>query len=256
MQGSGATTEDVFLGGLLTIEQPAKGFRAGLDAVLLAAAVRPSPTRELRVLDAGSGVGTAGLCVAARLHEADVCLLERDPALAALARANVGRNRLGQRVHVIEGDILAKAAEHEAAGLHAGQFGVVICNPPYLPAGRSSLPADAVAAGAFGMPAEHLERWVRFIARMAASGGEMVMIHRADALGSILAAIGARFGALVVLPLHPRAGEPANRILVSGIKGSRAPMQLCAGLVLHGEGNAFVPAVDAILRGGQALALR
>ena len=52
----------------------------------------------------------------------------------------------------------------------------------------------------------------------------------------------ARFGALKVLPLHPRAGAPAHRVLVQGIKGSRGPLQLLPGFVLHGDGNAFTPA--------------
>ncbi len=250
------TTQDLFLGGKLVIEQPAKGYRAGLDAVLLAAAVRSTGEGELRVLDLGAGVGTAGLCAAARLEGAQVTLLERDPGLAALARANISRNGLAGRVRAIESDVLAKAAEHEAAGLKAGSFHVLLCNPPYLPAGGTSLPADRVTAGALGMPRENLERWVRVMARLSAPGGEMIMIHRADALAAILAATGARFGGLIVLPLLPRAGEAAIRVMVSGIKASRAPLQLSAGLVLHGAGNAFTPIVEGILRRGEPLALR
>lgn len=254
--GTGATTEDVFLGGLLTVEQSAKGFRAGLDAVLLAAAVEARRAGPLRVLDVGAGVGTAGLCVAARLPGADVTLVERDAGLAGLARANIGRNGLGGRAGVVEADVLSKAAEHEAVGLLPGCFDIAICNPPYLAAGRSSLPADAVAAGAFGMPPDHLERWVRFMARLVTPGGEMIMIHRADALAGVLAAIGPRFGGLTVLPVHARPGTPAIRIIVAGIKGSRAPLQLLAGLLLHGDGNAFTPPVEAILKHGAALRLR
>lgn len=250
------TTEDAFLGGRLVIEQPAKGYRAGLDAVLLAACVPPGRQNCLRVLDVGAGVGTAGLCVARRLSAAHVTLFEREPSLAGLARSNALRNGLEDRVCLIEGSVLAKAAEQEAAGLHPASFDVVICNPPYLSEGRSSLPEGSAAASSFGMPVENLERWVRFMARMAAPRGEMLMIHRVDALGVILAAIGARFGDLMIMPLHPRAGEPAHRIIVSGIKGSRAPLQLLAGLVLHGDGNAFVPRVDSILRNGEGFALR
>ena len=88
---------------------------------------------------------------------------------------------------------------------------------------------------------------------MATADGRLVMIHRADALAEVLAAIGGRFGALRVLPMHPRAGDPAHRIIVTGRKGSRAPLHLLPGLVLHGAGNAFLPAVGAVLRDGEAL---
>jgi tRNA1(Val) A37 N6-methylase TrmN6 len=56
-----------------------------------------------------------------------------------------------------------------------------------------------------------------------------------------------------VLPLHSREGEAAHRVIVQGRKGSRAPLALLPGIVLHGEGHAFVPAIDAALRRGAAL---
>ncbi len=248
----GPTTQDQFLGGRLVIEQPAKGFRAGLDAVLLAAAVEAARA-PFSVLDVGAGVGTAGLCLASRCPQAQVTLVELAPQLAELGRRNVERNGLSARVRVVEADIAARAADNTAAGLVPGAFDVVIANPPYLETGSHSLPDDATAAGAFGMARGGLESWLRFMARVAAPDGQMVLIHRADALGDLLAAIGARFGALRVLPIHPRAGEPAHRIIVVGRKGSKARMQLLSGLVLHAEGNEFQPAVQAVLRDGAAL---
>ncbi len=254
---SSDTTIDVFLGGFpdggLAIEQPAKGFRAGLDAVLLAASVEIEAGTPVRFLDAGAGVGTAGLCLAVRCSGARGVLVEIAPRLAALAEANVVRNRLSERVRVVEADLTATAGALEASGIEAASFDVVIANPPYLQVGRHRLPQDEVAAGAFGMASGSLEAWLRFMSRAAAGDGRMALIHRADALGEVLAAIGNRFGALRVLPLYPRVGEPAHRIIVSGRKGSRAPLQILPGLVLHGEGNAFLPDVQAVLRDGAAL---
>ena len=254
LSGEPETTADMFLGGRLTIEQPARGFRAGLDAVLLAAAVRLRKEASIKVLDAGSGVGTAGLCVACRLPQAHVVLVERAPTLAALARGNTTRNRLDDRVRVLEADILGPVAAQEAAGLVPATFDTVIANPPYLEVGRHRLPADDVAAGAFGQEKGDLEGWMRFIARMTAADGRMIMIHRADALGDVLAAVGQRFGQLRILPIHPRGGDRAHRILVRGKKGSKAPMQLLPALALHGSSNAFLPDVQAVLRDGAGLA--
>lgn len=251
--GPEATTVDQFLGGRLAIEQPARGFRAGLDAVLLAAAVEAPVGGALRVLDAGAGVGTAGLCVASRLAEARVTLVERAPALAKLARSNVGRNGLAERVTVIDADIVGRASDHAALGLGPAGYDVVIANPPYLQEGKHRLPADAIAAGAFGMAEGSLEAWLRFMARMCTGGGQMALIHRADALAEVLEATGERFGALRILPIQPRDGEPAHRLIVIGRKGSRAPLQLLPGLALHGPGNAFLPAVKAVLHDGEPL---
>ena len=80
------------------------------------------------------------------------------------------------------------------------------------------------------------------------------MIFRADGLATLLAAIGGRFGGLDVLPIHPRAALPAHRIIVSGRKGARAPLQLLPSLILHGaEGSAFRPETEAVLRDGAGL---
>lgn len=247
------TTEDLFLGGKLLVVQPARGFRAGLDAVLLAAAVDGPSDRPLRVLDAGAGVGTAGLCVAARLDHAEVTLVEIAPSLAALARANVERNGLGARVRVVEADLTGPAAAIEAAGILPTAYDVVIANPPYLEEGRHRLPADAVAAAAFGMQSGGLSAWLRFMSRAAAGGGLMLMIHRADALAEVLASIGNRFGGIRVLPVHPREGTPANRIIVSARKGSRAPLEVLAGMVLHKDDDTFRDEVKAMQRDGTAL---
>lgn len=243
-----ALTEDIFLGGRLRLLQPAKGFRAGLDSVLLAAAIDEEAEGEAGpvVLDVGAGVGTAGLCVAARLTSALVTLLEVAPPLIELARRNVERNKLNDRVGVVAHDIAARGALPE--GLAEGTFDVVIANPPYLERGRHRLPDGELAASAFGMETGGLVHWARFMARMAAPAGRMVMIHRAEALADVLAAMVGRFGGLTVLPLHPRVGEAAHRVIVLGRKGSRAPMSLRAGVVLHGDGNAFLPPIEAVLR--------
>jgi tRNA1(Val) A37 N6-methylase TrmN6 len=248
-----AVTSDVFLGGKLEILQPAKGYRAGLDAVLLAAAAGIAPDRDCHVLDAGAGVGTAGLCLAARIVHAHVTLVETAAPLAALARQNVARNSLGARVRVAEADLLAGAAAHEALGLSAGSFEHVIANPPYLEEGRHRLPEDTIAAGAFGMGADGMEQWARALARLAAPGAGLTLIHRTDALKAVLDALAGRFGALRVLPLHPRVGEPSHRILVAGLKGSRGPLALLPGVLLHGDGNRFTPEIDAVLRDGAPL---
>lgn len=246
-------SDDAFLGGALSILQPRNGYRAGLDAVMLAAAIPADQSRPLRVLDVGAGVGTAGLCLARRSLFAEVVLLEREPQLAALAAENIARNDLASRVRVVTGVVGAPAAELRAMDLVEESFGHVIANPPYHDSDAGTLPPDPLKAGAHAMPDTELDDWARFMARMTASGGEATIIHKADALARLLAVLDARFGALKVLPLHPRAGAPAHRVLVQGIKGSRGPLQILPGFALHQDGNAFTPAAQDILRNGAPL---
>jgi tRNA1(Val) A37 N6-methylase TrmN6 len=245
-------TEDAFLGGRLRLLQPRSAYRAGLDAVVLAAAAAARCGQ--RALDVGAGVGTVGLCLAARTG-ADVVLLEPEERLAALAVENARRNCLADRVRVVCGRVGLGEPEAAALGLSPESFDHALANPPYHDRARGTEAADPVKAGAHAMAAADLEVWARFMARMVAPGGTATLIHKAEALPAVLAALAIRFGALRVLPLQPRAESPANRIIVQGVKGSRAPLVLLPAFVLHGTGHAFRPEAEAILRDGAPLLL-
>lgn len=248
-------TDDAFLGGSVSILQPRRGYRAGVDAVLLAASVPLSAGDGGRVLDVGAGVGTVGLSLARRATSARVVLLEKDPALADLARRNSIRNGLSDRVGVVEADVLAPAAALAGLGVGAETFDHVLANPPFHQEGRGTAAADPTKARAHAMAEGGLDAWLRTIARVTAPGGTATLVHKAEALEQLLAAMDGRLGAIKVLPIHPRAGAVAHRVIVRGTKGSRAPLTLLAGLILHGEGSAFTPAAEAVLRHGQALDL-
>ena len=157
------------------------------------------------------------------------------------------------------GDIAAGGSAFNAAAdgtkLMPAAFAHVLANPPYLAAGRGTEPPDRLKASAHQMDGGDLDAWMRFLATAAAAGATATIIHRADALGALLSALDGRFGALKVFPIFPRTGAAASRVIVQGIKGSRAPMAVLPGLVLHDAGNAFRPEVEAILRHGAALDL-
>ena len=252
----GTLSEDVFLGGRLTLRQPEHGLRGGLDGVFLAATAPVRVGSTARVLDVGAGAGLVGLALAARVADARVTLIEIEPALAALAEENARRNGLAGRVEVISADLTAPMQLIADAGAVPGTFDHVLANPPFEEEGRVRMPADALRARAVAMGPEGLERWARFLAAMTRPGGTATVILRADALGRLLAALESRFGELRVFPLFPRTGEAAIRILVQGVKGSRAPLALLPGMVLHDAKGRFTSAAEAILRDGAGLELR
>lgn len=249
------TTVDAFLGGAIEIEQPARGYRAGLDAVLLAAAATPiRPKRgAISVIDVGAGVGTAGLCLAARLGSADVTLVEQDPLAGRLAERNILRNDLTARARVAMVDVLKPASLGKTRLPPDASFDLSISNPPYLVDGRLRRSDDAFKAASHAMPEEGLDRWLRFMARMTQPGGTALIVHRADCLHALLAAMASRFGDVTVLPLHPRRGEPASRVIVRAIKGSRAPLRLAHGLALHDDDGSFRPDIKAVLTAPRGL---
>lgn len=235
---------DAVLGGLVRLHQRRKGHRAGTDGVLLAACLPPE-ARE--IADLGAGNGVVGL-IAARLNPLSrVVLFERDAEALALAERNIAENALEARVRIAKADALAlgKAAEWRE------KFDFVLSNPPFHPADAMRPSPDAGKAAAHAMPKAALPLWLAGMAAILAPKGRFVLIHRADALLPILSACERRFGGLTLKFVQPAAEKPAIRVLVSGQKGSRAPLRIVPPLILHAEDGAFLPQAAA-LQGGQA----
>ena len=249
------STLDAFLGGKLMLLQPKSGYRAGLDAVLLAATVPVAAGAT--IVDLGSGVGTVGLSAARRVAGLRAVLVEREAVLAAYARDNITHNQLTGRADIVVADIEAEAAvDLDAVGLAADRFDHAVANPPFQTEGDGRAPPDPLKAKSHVMPAGGVDRWARAMARLVKPGGTATMIHRADALPEMLDAFAGRFGAVTVLPVYPRPGALAGRVIVAGRKGSRAPFRLLPGLCVHGEdGHDFTPMLEAVLRRGAGLGL-
>jgi tRNA1(Val) A37 N6-methylase TrmN6 len=243
-----ATSDDTLLGGRVKLRQPIDGYRVAIDPVILAAAV---PAREEdRVLDLGCGTGAASLCLAARVPNCRIVGLERDRDVARLAAENIASNDCAARLSAIEGDLLAPPAS-----LAPGSFTQVMANPPFLEAARASPSPIAARAVAAVESEATLADWIDAALTMLRDKGTLTMIHRADRLGDMLAALGGRAGGIIVFPLWPGEGKPAKRILLQARKGSAAPMILAQGLVLHRADGRNSEAAEAILRHGAALPL-
>lgn len=240
---------DGFLNGRLHLRQGRGGHRAGTDAVLLAATTPPGEAGP--ILDVGAGAGAVGLMAALRAPGARVGLVEIDPSAAALARENAAANRLGDRATVYEADLTDPKARR-AAGLADEKAALVLTNPPFYEAGRVRTTPDAARALAH-VAAVPLGEWVRAAIALLAPGGVFAMIHRAETLADCLAAVAGRLGGVSVLPVLPRAGAPASRILLRGVKGSRAPLALLAPLTLHEADGRFTAAAEQIHRGEAGL---
>ncbi len=82
----------------------------------------------------------------------------------------------------------------------------------------------------------------------------MTLVLPAERLDAGLAALAASgCGAPVLIPLWPRDGQAARRMLLRARRARRGPARLLPGLVLHGPGQGFTPAAEAVLREAAAL---
>ncbi|GLK79442.1 tRNA1(Val) (adenine(37)-N6)-methyltransferase [Methylopila turkensis] len=244
-------TDDGFFGGRLKLLQPARGHRVGTDAALLTAAALGRMGTDARVADFGAGVGAVGLSLAIA-GAAHATLVEIEPAAAALARDNAGRNGLQGRVDVTLADV---AEVGRVVGPAPDTLDLVAANPPFDDAGRFRASPDAARARAHAAEAGLVELWTRAAARLLKPGGVFVMIHRPEAIGEIVAACAGRFGDLRLRPVHPRADAPALRLLVAATKGRRGPLALLPGFVLHGSDGGFTPEAVEVQRGRATIAM-
>lgn len=238
-------TEDAFLGGRLRLRQLRSGHRAGHDAMLLAASV-PARSGD-RVADLGAGAGAAGLALAARVPGLDLTLVEREAPLVALANTNAELNAIPARAVAL--DVAAPAAAFAGAGLLPDSFDRVLSNPPFTDSARHQRSPDALREAAHVAEDTTLEAFVHAARRILKPGGTLTLIWRADGLADVLAALSRGFGDVAVLPVNPRRGAAAIRVLIGATKGARGPLRLFDGLALDG------PQAQSVLREATPLPL-
>lgn len=233
--------EDRLLDGRVRLRQRRRGYRVGMDAALLAAEVPAMPGEA--VLEVGCGVGGVLAALAVRRPGAVLTGLERDTAAADLARENLALNGLESRATIVTGSIADRPKPTPGAA-----FDWAVANPPFFDDPTRLRAPDPAKAGAW-MADDGLGAWLRYLARSLREGGRLVMIHRADRLGDIFAGLGPGMGDVRVRPIHPRADEPASRVLVRATKAAKGPLVLLPPFVLHDAAGGHTEAADALWRG-------
>ena len=243
------TTLDGFLDGRLQIRQPRLGYRAATDPVFLAAAVDAKPGQS--VLELGCGVGVASLCLGWRVKGLQLTGLEVQADYAELARANGVANDIP--ITVLAGDL-------RSCPQPLGQlaFDHVLFNPPYFTDASISTPQST------GKTIAHMEEatiadWVACALRRLKPGGDVSVIHLAERLPDLLTEVSKGAGNIRILPITPRAGRNANRVIVTARKGSGGSAKLLAPFLVHAgkthvrDGECYTRQSKVVLRDGNRL---
>ena len=238
-------TADAFLGGHVTVFQPKKGFRAGTDSVLLAAALDAGQTGE--ACEFGCGAGGALFPAAWRLKKANFTGLEADPLVLDLARRGLAENGFEDRVQLIQQDIAQIPRDWE------NRFDLAFSNPPFFEAGKITAPGEGRERAY--LESVPLKDWIGAMLFTLKPKGRFVMIHRASELARILAAIERRTGEITVMPVRSWPGADAKRVIVKARKGLRSgPMRLLTGIdIYESKGGPRTALMEEISRSGGAL---
>ncbi len=235
-------SHDFLQGGAVILKQPVDGYRAAVDAVLLAASVQIGGQRDRKILDVGAAVPDAGLCVARRFDDALVTGVELQDDLFALFCRNIVENGFEGRVRALHGDI-----NDRHLPLIAESFDQVISNPPYYAGGTR--PSNHSRATAHQEGSADLATWIAFCLKMVRQKGRITLVHRADHLDRIIGLLHGRAGDMTVYPIWSKASaDTPMRVIVSARKGVSSPLKMRRGLVLHDEAGLYLPEIDQLLR--------
>ena len=239
-------SDDTLLGGKVKIRQPKNGFRATIDAVLLAASV-PAGTGE-RILELGVGSGGASLCLCYRVAGSTITGIDINPELIALAKENIKLNGFEERVEAKVGNVATVLPKCFVASFHH-----VILNPPYLPRNTEHVSPNLDRAIATKEGQADLKRWIKYAHDSLLHKGRMSVIHRADRLNELIQILSPNLGAVSIFPLWPREGVEAKRVIVQARKGVKSPCRILTGLTLHNKDGSYTDETKRVLKGGEII---
>lgn len=192
--------------GPYTLSWPEEVFPLGADAMALGGFATVKP--HWRVCDLGTGSGALLLLLARREPSLALTGVERDALSARTARDNLARNNL-------PGDILL--ADLRCADLSAGQFDLVVSNPPYFPVG-SGMDAGPFRSETFCS----LTELCTAAARLLKNGGRFALCHRPERLVDVICTLRAHNlePKRMKLISHSPAHHPAL-LLIESVKQGR-----------------------------------
>ncbi|MFW5635692.1 MAG: tRNA1(Val) (adenine(37)-N6)-methyltransferase [Thermodesulfobacteriota bacterium] len=235
-------TADTFFEGRIRVRQHRRGYRFSIDSVLLAD--HAAGCRAGAVLDLGAGCGIIPLILAYRNPEARILGVEIQRDLARIARDNVARNRLAERITILQRDFRTlERSDSNLAGVLPADL--VVSNPPYRRVRSGRMNPDPRKAVARHEIAAELRDVVSAARRMLEISGRFLVVHLAERTADLLcemrtAGIEPKFLRMI----HSRVGEPAQRILAEGKKGGRPGLRIAPPLVIYQPDGEYTPEVN------------
>jgi len=227
----GERVDDLVINQLKIIQSESE-FCFSLDAILLAhfATVKQGAT----VVDLGTGTGVIALLLATR-GVGHVTGLEVSPSMAAMAMRSVMLNRLEDQVAIIQGD-LCKVKEK----LPAGNYDLVVSNPPYRPVGGGFMsPNDRVAMARHEVTAT-LQDVVNAAKYLVKTRGRFAMVHLPERMSEILVAMSqAGLEPKRLQLVHSTMNKKPKMLLIEGIRAGKPGLEVLPPLVVYKSDGSY-----------------
>lgn len=229
-------TNDFILNGKISIQQPKKGYRVAIDPIILASFVQTKANQT--VLDVGCGVGAIALILKYRNSSLKITAIDIDEKMCELCRNNSEKNNLELEVEHIG---IEKMKRNRSGYDH------IVTNPPFFEKRMSHISEKKMFAN---FETIELSEWIRCCLKLLKEKGTFSMIHNASRLGEIFTVISDKLGDISVIPIYPKNGSDAIRVIIRGTKGSRGHTKIKNGLILHCDNGKYTTEAQRILSGG------
>ena len=242
-------TEDSFLDGKLSLFQPIKGFRAGLDSVLLAASVNAQSGEK--VLEIGAGVGTVLFCLMNRISGLEATGIEIMEEYHNLSLINAKRNKIN--ANLILGDFFTYE------NLKKEIFDQIFFNPPYYPVSNYKISDNKLLEIAHIEYPGILKKMLNFALKRCKPYGYITLIHRPARISDILSILKNGAGDIKILPIVSSNSKNASRIIIRARKSAKGDTKLLNPLFLYkdskkmGPKKKYTSEIQNILRNGHGL---
>lgn len=233
------TLDDLQLNGICII-QKVKGFRFGIDAVLLANFANVK--RNSVAVDLCTGTGIVPFILAGKTEASNITGIEIQENLVEMANRSVTYNGLDERVNFINSDLkdikLLKTLK---------KADLVTVNPPYKLCNSgiiNELDASAISRHEILC---NLEDVIVASRTLLKDGGKLYMVHRPERLADILCTMRKyKIEPKRIQMVHPNTKKAANIVLVEGQRDGGAFLKWEAPLYVYDEDGNYTKEIDSI----------
>lgn len=214
-----------FLGGKLKIFQPKKGFRFGIDSVLLAYFLKLKPSQK--ILEVGTGSGIISFIALTRFPNCKIWALERDSMFIYCLKRNIFLNNFEGKFFIIAGDILYPPFKPET-------FDVVFSNPPYFKLGTGRESPYEEKNLAFREKIFHLEKFIIKTSQILKNKGSLFLIFTSSRMAELFYYLKKyQLEPKILRLVHSYPEEEAKLILLRAVKRGGEALKILPPLYIY-----------------------
>ncbi|MBO1265958.1 tRNA1(Val) (adenine(37)-N6)-methyltransferase [Proteiniclasticum sp. SCR006] len=228
----GETLEDLERDGLKIIQKE-KGFRFGVDAVLLSDFARVK--KKDLVMDFCTGTGILPILLYGKSHARQITGIELQDEFAEMAMRSVQLNHIEDRVKILKGDV-----RDETLLKSLPRFDVVTVNPPYKKENSGIINEKDALTIARHEVTLNLEDVIRGARTVLRDQGRFYMIHRPERLADILTLMRKyRIEPKRMRMVYPNTKKAPTMVLVEGVRDGGAFLKVEAPLYVYNEDGTY-----------------